>query len=313
MGSDPSRGPAVTRLFWSLVDIVSRMLERDERDAVRGDLAEAGECAGKALLSVLGLAVRRQAALWKDWRPWLVFVGLVAPLGMLVSLVSSRVAGLSAIYSWMYFSNWDWALLGHRAFWIVLGQTIALVFPDTLALICLSWSLGSLLGILSRRTIPVIGALFCLVLLFGELVAVPQYTQLQLLFLQHMLGQGMLHRNDNYAVFSLMFYKVVFPALVQIVLVLLPSFWGMSKGLGMATLPLLLRMIVWAPTIAIMALLATRQAVFLAAIATHNLTWLQHGWQMPPLLLAVVGPVVYWVTTTGWPRWFGNDRRPIVL
>ena len=128
MGSDPSRGPAVTRLCWSLVDIVSRMLERDERDAVRGDLAEAGECAGKALLQVLGLAVRRQAALWKDWRPWLVFVGLVAPLGMLVSLVSSRVAGMSAIYSWMYFSNWDWALLGTARSGLFSARRLRLYF-----------------------------------------------------------------------------------------------------------------------------------------------------------------------------------------
>ena len=69
MGSDPSRGPAVTRLCWSLVDIVSRMLERDERDAVRGDLAEAGERAGKALLQVLGLAVRRRRPFGRTGAP----------------------------------------------------------------------------------------------------------------------------------------------------------------------------------------------------------------------------------------------------
>src|SRR5205823_12219606 len=50
----------------------------DERVAVRGDFAESGETGGQALHDVLGLVVRRQAALWQGWRPWLVFVGLVA-------------------------------------------------------------------------------------------------------------------------------------------------------------------------------------------------------------------------------------------
>ena len=37
------------RLWWWLVDIVSQGLEPDERDAVRGDLAECGETGGQAL------------------------------------------------------------------------------------------------------------------------------------------------------------------------------------------------------------------------------------------------------------------------
>ncbi|MBZ5634636.1 MAG: hypothetical protein LAO55_16045 [Acidobacteriia bacterium] len=61
---------------------MSRMLEPDEREASRGDLAESGEHGGQALLGLVGLVVRRQAALWKDWRPWLALVGLVIPLGM---------------------------------------------------------------------------------------------------------------------------------------------------------------------------------------------------------------------------------------
>ncbi len=69
------------------------MLEPDEREAVRGDFAESGETSGQALRNVLGLVLRRQAALWKDWRPWLALVGLVAPLGVLLSLVARREAG----------------------------------------------------------------------------------------------------------------------------------------------------------------------------------------------------------------------------
>src|SRR5262249_26176739 len=127
-----------------------------------------------------------------------------------------------------------------------------------------------------------------------------------------MLGQGPLGRQDNAAVFSLTFYKTVFPLLVQIVVVLLPSFWGMYKGLGMPTLPLSLRTILWAPAIAIMPLLALAQAVFLSAWPTHNLTWLQRSWRLPLLRFAVAGPVVYWVATAGWQRWRGQATRPTV-
>jgi hypothetical protein len=62
------------------------MLEHDEREAVCGDFAESGETGWRALRNLLGLIVRRQAALWKGWQPWLTIVGLVGPLGMLLSL-----------------------------------------------------------------------------------------------------------------------------------------------------------------------------------------------------------------------------------
>ena len=53
----------MTRICWWLADRVSRLLEPDEREAVRGDLEETGAAGGKALRDVLGLAARRQAAL----------------------------------------------------------------------------------------------------------------------------------------------------------------------------------------------------------------------------------------------------------
>ncbi|MCU1263289.1 MAG: hypothetical protein JWO80_6174 [Bryobacterales bacterium] len=56
----------MTGIGWSLVDFVSQLLERDEREALRGDLAEAGENAWQGLLDVLGLVIRRQAGLWKN-------------------------------------------------------------------------------------------------------------------------------------------------------------------------------------------------------------------------------------------------------
>ena len=53
----------MNRTWLWLIDRVSRCLEPNERDAVLGDFTESGEPAGRALLDLLGLVVRRQAAL----------------------------------------------------------------------------------------------------------------------------------------------------------------------------------------------------------------------------------------------------------
>ena len=49
----------VTRVGWSPVDTIAQLLEREERDAVQGDLVEAGKSPWPALLDVLGLVARR--------------------------------------------------------------------------------------------------------------------------------------------------------------------------------------------------------------------------------------------------------------
>src|ERR1700677_5325752 len=69
-----------TRVF----DLVSHLLERDERDAVQGDLLESGENPWQSLLSVLGLVIRREAALWTNWRPWLAAFGIALPSSFLL-------------------------------------------------------------------------------------------------------------------------------------------------------------------------------------------------------------------------------------
>ena len=73
------RGFVVTNSNWSLAEIAAQLLERDEREAVLGDLAEAREGSSEKLFGVLGLVLRRQAMLWKDWRPWLAGFGVALP------------------------------------------------------------------------------------------------------------------------------------------------------------------------------------------------------------------------------------------
>jgi hypothetical protein len=102
-------------------------------------------------------------------------VGLVVPLGMLLSLVSRRMAAGSAIYAWLYLNNWDWGYVQNPGFRHDLAGDMAAVFMEYGTLICWSWTGGFVLGSLSRRTIWVNRALFCLALLSVECWGAPRF------------------------------------------------------------------------------------------------------------------------------------------
>lgn len=203
----------MTRAQWWLVDKLSRTLEPDERDAVCGDFAESGETGGRALRNMLGLVVRRQAALWKDWRPWLALVGLVAPVGYLLSLTSFRLgAGLGMQIRTM------WKIGERYRTGMTTGEEIAVLACGCVALVLWAWTSGFVLGSLARRTVWVHGALFCLAWL-GEWARVAW-----LVFWRWFeLGRS----------FPIVFFV---PILVQAFLFLLPSIWGMRRGLRIGTL-----------------------------------------------------------------------------
>ncbi len=95
----------MSTLWWRLADFVSQALDADEREAVRGDLCESGRDGASALLDVLGLVARRQAALWLEWRPWAALFGVVIPLGMLLSLVCRFWSEAAAIDAFVYLHN----------------------------------------------------------------------------------------------------------------------------------------------------------------------------------------------------------------
>ncbi len=214
------------RICWRLVDIVSRMLEPDERDAVRGDFAESGATAGQALLDLFGLVVRRQAALWTHWRPWLALAGLIVPLDMLLSIVSRVTADENATYIWLYGNNWDWALLKSAAFWYEFADSFTLVFVTCLTLVCWSWTAGFVLGSIARRIVQVYGVLFCLMLVFGGLLGAPRYFTY--LFQSIHPARCAPVRTAPFSALAL--YREVLPLIVQAVLVAVPSLWGMRQG-----------------------------------------------------------------------------------
>jgi hypothetical protein len=64
----------MTMFGWWLVDVVSRLLASDEREAVLGDLAEARDGAWLAFSGVLGLVMLRHTRVWR--------LGLAAACGL---------------------------------------------------------------------------------------------------------------------------------------------------------------------------------------------------------------------------------------
>ncbi|MGD0302492.1 MAG: hypothetical protein ABSE86_35910 [Bryobacteraceae bacterium] len=118
----------------SLMEITAQLLEPNEREAVVGDLEEAGESTWRGLRGVLGLVIRRQAALWKSWQPWVAAFGLALPF-------SFMLMGFSLSVGWSY-----QRFIGMGAgFWPLISRLFLLV--------AWSWTGGFVVGSLSRRTL----------------------------------------------------------------------------------------------------------------------------------------------------------------
>lgn len=147
-------------ICWWLVGIVSRMLEPDEASVVRGDFAESGESGGQALRGLLGLVIRRQAALWKDWRPWISPIALVAPVLVILGRHYSVWLSLQLKTIWTYGVRYENGL--------TLTDDIVTMVCSSLLLISWAWSGGFVLSSLSRRTAWVHPAVLLPVLWVGS-------------------------------------------------------------------------------------------------------------------------------------------------
>jgi hypothetical protein len=133
-----------------LVEFASKVLERDEREAVLGDLLESSESFWMGLRDVFGLALRHQADLWKAPWPWLAGFGVALPSSFLLMGVSLSV---SCTYQRLvYHKVYDhWSPTGHEGFWLLLCHIFLLI--------AWSWAGGYVVGSISRRTIWISAAL----------------------------------------------------------------------------------------------------------------------------------------------------------
>jgi hypothetical protein len=134
----------MTRADWALLELAARLLERNDREAVLGDLLETGEGGWRGLLNVFGLVVRRQISHWRNWRPWLTAFGLALPGSLLLMGFSVSV---SAIYE----------RLVDRGVFIgsphAIHEALFQFLCRGLLLIAGSWAWGFVLGSMSRRTL----------------------------------------------------------------------------------------------------------------------------------------------------------------
>jgi hypothetical protein len=164
------------------------------------------------------------------------------------------------LYLWIVgnYGDIDPALLHESG--LVLGRGVVLLACHSLLLGGWSWSAGFVLGALSRRATLVNGILFCLMLVCGERLGAPRGYY-------YVAG----------AVFAKGFSSVMLPLILLLVLVLLPSVWGMYEGRRRFTLGLPVA-IFWACAVST-----------LTALAPSALWW----WNWP---------VVYILVTAGW-RW----------
>jgi hypothetical protein len=282
---------------WWWVDALCGMLDPAEHEVVRGDLTESGESTRQAFRQVLGLVFRRQAAVWANWQPWLCLVGLIIPLSMVLSIVCRRTTDPTAVYLWMYANNWDWQLLTLRGFWYQLSDTSVEVGITYLTLICWSWSAGFLLGAASRRAFRANSVLLGFMLAFGAVVGAPLYLTHFERYL-HLLLPPIGALPDP--VFSLAFYRVFFPLLVQAVLVLLPSLFGMRAGARRAGVRPVVRVLLYTAAITTVVAMVMQSPDLWMFLRIHQRggTWLGN-WQGEALRSIVYWPLLYLLATTG--------------
>jgi hypothetical protein len=134
----------MSAIGWRLVDAVSLVLGRDEREAARGDLAEARVTAGRGLAEVIGLILWREAAAWKSWRPWIAAFGLALPASLLLM-------GFSLTVSWTFERVVAAKLL--QADKLATNPGALLLLGQGLLLVGWSWTSGFVVGSMSRRTL----------------------------------------------------------------------------------------------------------------------------------------------------------------
>ncbi|HYE72034.1 MAG TPA: hypothetical protein VEF04_01835 [Blastocatellia bacterium] len=163
----------MTGIGWFIVDAFSKLLEPDEREAVVGDLVEAGGSNCAALFDLCGLVFRRQLMLWRNWQPWLAAFGIAIPSTLFLM-------GFSVLVSRNYQHTFD--KLGHMTNVSVIGTEVSLLLCYGFLLIGWSWINGFMVGRISRRTLWISVALASLPCLFClARFRIPSLSRLSLL------------------------------------------------------------------------------------------------------------------------------------
>jgi hypothetical protein len=166
----------VTCLLSRTTLTLSRLLDPDEREVALGDVAELGYVGGQALAIILGLVLRRQLQLWKQWRPWFVLVSMVIPIAVLLAYLSNELGGklfpVLVMWSRHHVAYATGLKPSAEAFDLLLNVA---------ALVLWSWTCAFAVGVLARKTMYVPIIVFCVVCLatgwrLGPNAMVPLWT-----------------------------------------------------------------------------------------------------------------------------------------
>lgn len=204
----------MTRIGCWLVGHLTQLLDAREREIVRGDLAECQTPTRRALCEVLGLVLRRQAALWCALEPWMALLTIVIPIGILLSHASRLWAEAAAENILLYGRFWDISYLANPGWRADLISVTVRTGVAWLALIGWSWTSGFALARISRSTAWLTVTMLCLVV-----VTATWGTST----IAH------LHRNHEPSLQHHITFTV-FPRLLRTFFVMVPVVWGAILG-----------------------------------------------------------------------------------
>lgn len=201
----------------------SHCLEKDEREAVLGDMAEEGAGFVTSTLSIADVALRKELAGWRHWTPWVASIGVVVPCVVSLIVVAKNLADGSAIYLWLFANNTDAELLQQPGFWAGLWDCLPRLIVPALAVLSWSWCAGCVIGLSSRQTRRSCGVLVCVLVLFaltGWAPAVPHAVISEQA--RAFLGNAAVFRNE--------FYRADLPKLTLLLFVLFPVLRGIHDA-----------------------------------------------------------------------------------
>jgi len=173
-----------------LAAILARLLTRDEREAVLGDLVEARVSGRRAALDVMGLVLRQLRG------PTIAFLGISVVLGAMLSTQCSGIKrGLDLnLWIWRNYADIDPKILSDTH--LQLSHGVPQLFFSGLLLIAWSWTGGFTLASLSGRAAWINGPLFFLA---AALVS-PHASLVAIALVMAPAIWGMLRRPRNHAV-----------------------------------------------------------------------------------------------------------------
>ena len=88
-----------------MLEVLSGLLELEEREAVLGDLAESDKSSYTSMRDLAGLVIRRQPAAWKRPRRVARAIRTRDPVSVLININSGHTTDNFAFQTWKYFAE----------------------------------------------------------------------------------------------------------------------------------------------------------------------------------------------------------------